>query len=197
MRLIPPPEEFPIYGAEGKQLLLRYFPVDLPTSDRDCEALELVIDIAGCGIGPYRTFHRPVAIRLGRSDCEHLQDHLSRSGEPGQGELTLGGVDGISLTVRPGFERWTKPRPYTQLMIEGYDLWREFPSAKQPDNRLYVWLYPEMVARLAAVLRDLLRAPVLRRLAVPPPKVKSIAIDPVEYIVEGWPPAVGPHALKS
>lgn len=197
MRLIPPPEEFPIYGAEGKQLVVRYRPVDLPASDRDCESLELAIDISNCCIGPYRNNHPPVVIRLDRRDCECLHDHLARTGEPDHGELTLGGVDGVSLTVRPGIERWTKTRPYTQLMIEGYDLWREFPSSKVPDNRLYVWLYPEMVARLVAVLRDLQHPPELRRMAVPPPKPTSIAIDPVEHVVEGWPPTSGLYALKS
>lgn len=181
MRIANTPEEFRIYAAEGKQLVLRYHAADLAASDRDCESLKLSIDVSGCGIGPYRRTHPYVAIRIDRRDCENILAHLARAGDPGHGELTLVGDGGVGLTMRPGVERWTRPRPYTELMFEGLELWREFAHSRAPDYRLYVWLYPEMVARLVEVLRDLLRPPELRRVALPAPKQTSVELDPVEY----------------
>jgi hypothetical protein len=77
MRFNQPREEIRIYGDEGKHLLVRYTCADLAQSDEDWNALELAIDTNGSGIGPYRKVRVPVAVRLGRRDCEMLLAHLS------------------------------------------------------------------------------------------------------------------------
>ena len=47
MRYIPPREEIRIFGAEGKQLLVRFTGAELAQSDQDWNALELAIDVSG------------------------------------------------------------------------------------------------------------------------------------------------------
>lgn len=180
MRFATPPEETRIYAAEAKQLILRYQVEPLAESDRDFDALELVIDISNMGIGPYRKKHVPVAVRLDRRDCEILTAYLARSGDGSQEALRLGGAAGVALAAYHGVERWTQPRPYIAIEFEGLDLWREF-KGWTPDYRTYVWLYPENVARMVDALRDLLRPPELRRIAVPRPRPTTIEFDPTEY----------------
>ncbi len=183
MRFVKQPEELRIYGAEAKQLILRFQPVALSTLDCDHDALDLAIDVSACGVGPYRHDHPPAVIRLGRDDCHNLLRHLTtihRSEHPSTEKIVMEGSDGLQLTLRSGIERWTQPRPYTELMFDGVVLWPA-PQSKDPDYRLFVWLYPEMLAKLIAALSDLLLPPEQRRVAVPSLKPSGLLLDPVEY----------------
>lgn len=183
MRFVKQPEELRIYGAEGKQLVLRYQPVALSSSDCHHDALDLAIDVSACGVGPYRHDHPPAVIRLCHDECYTLLRHLTtihRREEPSTEKTFMEGIDGLRLSLRSGVERWTQPRPYTELRFEGVALWPE-PQSKNPDYRLFVWLYPEMLARLIAALSDLLQAPERRRVAVPAPKPSGLLLVPVEY----------------
>lgn len=182
MRFILPREETCFYGDESKHLLVRFTHARLPQSDKDLNALELAIDVNGMGIGPYRKVHVPCAIRLGRRDCELLLSHLSlaQAFETGHDRLTVGGADGLALALTFGRERATfQPRRFTTLTFEGIQLPDAHTSARDtPDYRLFVSIWPEQVARLINLLRDLMHEPEFRRVAVRP-----IEFDPTEYIV--------------
>lgn len=183
MRFVKQPEEFRVYGAEAKQLILRFHPATLPALDCHHHALDLAIDVSACGVGPYRQDHPPAVIRLGRDDCVDLLRHLMTihwSEHPATEKIIMEGGDGLRLSLRQGVERWTAPRPYTELMFEGVVLWPA-PQSKSPDYRLFVWLYPEMLARLITALSDLLLPPEQRRVAVPPPAPSGLLLDPIEY----------------
>lgn len=185
MRYIPPREEIRIYGAEGKQLLVRFTCAELAQSDRDWNALELAIDVNGVGIGPYRKERVPVAVRLGRRDCELLIAHLgvSQAFEAGHDRMTVGGADGVALALTYGRERAAfEPRRYTMLTFEGVQL----PDSQRihrvtPDYRLCVAIWPEQVGRLVNVLRDLMHEPEYRRVAVA--QERPAEIDPTEHVV--------------
>lgn len=187
MRYIPPREEIRIFGAESKELLVRFSCTALPQSDRDLNALELAIDVNGMGIGPYRKVRVPCAIRLGRRDCELLLAHLSlaQAFETGHDRLTVGGADGMVLALTYGRERATfEPRRLTTLTFEGVQLPDAHKSARVlPDYRLFVSIWPEQVARLVNLLRDLMREPEFRRVAVA--QERAPEFDPTDYVVGG------------
>ncbi|WP_454909816.1 hypothetical protein [Variovorax gossypii] len=185
MRFNQPREEIRIYGDEGKHLLVRYTCADLAQSDEDWNALELAIDTNGSGIGPYRKVRVPVAVRLGRRDCEMLLAHLSltQAFETGHDPLKLEGVNGLGLALSFGRERATfQPRRYTMLTFEGVELPGAHKSHRfTPDSELFVCIWPEQVARLINILRDLMHAPEFRRVAVA--QEKPVEFDPTEYVV--------------